>query len=80
MHTYAHVNRATADTKMNDESSRSHLVLMVRVCATHRHSGEQSVGRLVLIDLAGNVHAHTHTHTCMCECICVHTHTYAHIN
>eukprot|EP00904_Undaria_pinnatifida_P006728 jgi/Undpi1/3185/HiC_scaffold_15.g06559.m1 len=47
-------NRASACTNLNDHSSRSHLILSVRVDGVNRHTGATSAGRLHLIDLAGS--------------------------
>jgi kinesin family member C1 len=46
--------RSVASTKMNEKSSRSHSVFMLRVSATHLKSGQVRHGKLVLIDLAGS--------------------------
>ncbi|MGH0125601.1 UNVERIFIED_CONTAM: hypothetical protein FKN15_010367 [Acipenser sinensis] len=47
-------NRRVASTKMNISSSRSHLVLILRVDATDKVSGVKSHGTLTLCDLAGS--------------------------
>ncbi|CUG67665.1 kinesin heavy chain, putative [Bodo saltans] len=47
-------NRATASTKMNDVSSRSHCLLGLTIKSTHAHRGESKVGKLYLVDLAGS--------------------------
>lgn len=47
-------NRASAETKMNERSSRSHSVLTVSVDGVHRLTGEATHGCLHLIDLAGS--------------------------
>jgi hypothetical protein len=46
--------RATSSTKMNAESSRSHLICSIIVTLTNRRSGNQTVGKLTLVDLAGS--------------------------
>ena len=46
-------NRATASTNLNEDSSRSHMVLNVRVISGIP-SETQSVGNLFLVDLAGS--------------------------
>ena len=46
-------NRAVAETKMNERSSRSHSVLTIIVDGTNLASGERTHGCLHLIDLAG---------------------------
>jgi len=50
----AHPNRSVGATAMNAHSSRSHLVLQVRIEGTHPATGERSHGKLVLVDLAGS--------------------------
>ncbi|XP_035257261.1 kinesin-like protein KIN-14R isoform X2 [Anguilla anguilla] len=47
-------NRKIASTKMNIESSRSHLILTLRVDGTDTVSGATSRGTLTLCDLAGS--------------------------
>ncbi|KAK1166865.1 kinesin-like protein KIFC3 isoform X1 [Acipenser oxyrinchus oxyrinchus] len=47
-------NRRVASTKMNISSSRSHLVLILRVDGTDKVSGVKSHGTLTLCDLAGS--------------------------
>ncbi|KAK2187541.1 hypothetical protein NP493_162g04037 [Ridgeia piscesae] len=47
-------NRKTAATKMNSESSRSHLICMITVEGHDRTSGTTSTGTLTLCDLAGS--------------------------
>ncbi|KAJ8373737.1 hypothetical protein SKAU_G00043170 [Synaphobranchus kaupii] len=47
-------NRKIASTKMNIESSRSHLILTLRVEGTDTVSGVTSHGTLTLCDLAGS--------------------------
>ncbi|XP_041112251.1 kinesin-like protein KIFC3 [Polyodon spathula] len=47
-------NRRVASTKMNIASSRSHLVLILRVDGTDKVSGVKSHGTLTLCDLAGS--------------------------
>lgn len=39
---------------MNEQSSRSHALLLVSVTGTSNDSNEQTHGRLVLVDLAGS--------------------------
>jgi hypothetical protein len=46
--------RTTASTKMNAESSRSHLICSLVVQLTNRRTGTQSIGKLTLVDLAGS--------------------------
>lgn len=46
--------RTTASTKMNDESSRSHLICSLVVRLKNRRSGHESIGKLTLVDLAGS--------------------------
>ena len=47
-------HRATASTKMNSESSRSHLICCLVVKLTNRRSNQTSIGKLTLVDLAGS--------------------------
>eukprot|EP01086_Lenisia_limosa_P017936 TRINITY_DN9444_c0_g1_i1.p1 TRINITY_DN9444_c0_g1~~TRINITY_DN9444_c0_g1_i1.p1 ORF type:complete len:786 (-),score=211.99 TRINITY_DN9444_c0_g1_i1:65-2230(-) len=47
-------NRASASTNMNEHSSRSHLLLRVRVRSVSKISGLATTGKLTLIDLAGS--------------------------
>lgn len=47
-------NRTVASTKMNTNSSRSHLLLMLRVEGYDKVSKVTSHGRLTLVDLAGS--------------------------
>ena len=47
-------NRVTASTGLNDQSSRSHMVVTLTV-RTHQHKGgDHYVGKLSLVDLAGS--------------------------
>eukprot|EP00388_Colpodella_angusta_P000873 GDKJ01002970.1.p1 GENE.GDKJ01002970.1~~GDKJ01002970.1.p1 ORF type:complete len:1427 (-),score=472.62 GDKJ01002970.1:172-3924(-) len=46
--------RRTSLTQMNSESSRSHLVFSVVVNVKALETGERSIGKLTLIDLAGS--------------------------
>jgi hypothetical protein len=46
-------NRSTGSTNMNEQSSRSHMILSVHVKATQVSSGAVAYGKLHLIDLAG---------------------------
>mmetsp|Transcript_19109 Transcript_19109/g.35482 ORF Transcript_19109/g.35482 Transcript_19109/m.35482 type:complete len:1048 (+) Transcript_19109:45-3188(+) len=47
-------NRSTASNNVNEHSSRSHLVLSVKVSGTNRANGTVINGKLNLIDLAGS--------------------------
>jgi len=47
-------SRATASNNVNEHSSRSHLVLTLKVVATRRDTGLTTHGKLNLIDLAGS--------------------------
>ncbi|XP_013410211.1 kinesin-like protein KIN-14E [Lingula anatina] len=47
-------NRTTAATKMNSQSSRSHLILKLSVEGLNRKAGTHSSGSLMLCDLAGS--------------------------
>lgn len=46
--------RTTASTRMNEESSRSHLIFCLVIKLTNRRTNTQSVGKLTLVDLAGS--------------------------
>ncbi|XP_037610514.1 kinesin-like protein KIF22 [Sebastes umbrosus] len=51
----ASLNRTTASTKLNQRSSRSHAVLLLKVVRTQRAlPHRQQTGKLYLIDLAGS--------------------------
>ena len=47
-------NRATAATKMNQESSRSHSIFVITVAQKNVESGSAKSGQLFLVDLAGS--------------------------
>eukprot|EP00047_Mylnosiga_fluctuans_P024213 m.155935 g.155935 ORF g.155935 m.155935 type:complete len:166 (+) comp9799_c0_seq4:2675-3172(+) len=47
-------NRHVAATKMNSQSSRSHLLLQLTVSSYDHISKQTSVGKLTLVDLAGS--------------------------
>lgn len=47
-------NRAVAETKCNEHSSRSHSVFRLKLAGQNSLSGESSVGTLNLVDLAGS--------------------------
>merc|ERR1712023_267310 len=47
-------HRSVGSNNVNEHSSRSHLVLSVKVCGVNRKTGRQSNGKLNLIDLAGS--------------------------
>merc|ERR1719379_1802582 len=46
--------RSVAATAMNSESSRSHLILIIRVKTTNKQSGEALNGKILICDLAGS--------------------------
>ncbi|XP_066567848.1 putative LOC110439812 homolog [Amia ocellicauda] len=50
-------NRHIADTKMNSESSRSHLMIGVIIESTNVTNGSVTYGKLSLVDLAGSERA-----------------------
>ena len=58
-------NRAVAETKMNERSSRSHSVLTVIVDGISHITGQRTHGCLHLIDLAGQPCAMQHMQTAM---------------
>merc|ERR1711871_335281 len=47
-------NRHVSATKMNSESSRSHLITSISIEGRHRKSKAVTVGKLMLVDLAGS--------------------------
>jgi len=47
-------NRSTGATKMNDRSSRSHLVMGIHVTMTNQARGTKVMSKLSLVDLAGS--------------------------
>merc|ERR1719282_776644 len=47
-------NRAVAQTCMNTDSSRSHLVFIISIYSLNKETNEQLVGKIVLCDLAGS--------------------------
>ena len=47
-------NRSTGATKMNDKSSRSHLVMVVNVVMHNIVKATVSKSKLTLVDLAGS--------------------------
>lgn len=46
--------RSTACTKMNMESSRSHLIMIIVAKLTNKRTGAETNGKLTLVDLAGS--------------------------
>ncbi|XP_061765433.1 kinesin-like protein KIF22 [Nerophis ophidion] len=51
----ASLNRTTASTKLNERSSRSHAILLIKVVRTqHAPPHRQQTGKLYLVDLAGS--------------------------
>jgi len=48
------LNRSVAATGLNDQSSRSHMLVTLTVRTTDLHSNEHYVGKLSLVDLAGS--------------------------
>ncbi|CAL8303736.1 unnamed protein product [Lota lota] len=51
----ASLNRTTASTKLNQRSSRSHAILLIKVVRTQRsRPHRQQTGKLYLVDLAGS--------------------------
>ena len=47
-------SRTVHATKMNSESSRSHLVMGVTITTTNKRTGASTTGKLTLVDLAGS--------------------------
>ncbi|KAJ7984469.1 hypothetical protein DPEC_G00355150 [Dallia pectoralis] len=51
----ASLNRTTASTKLNQRSSRSHAILLIKVVRTQRAAQQRvQTGKLYLVDLAGS--------------------------
>merc|ERR1719159_2243570 len=46
--------RAVAATAMNSESSRSHLIMMIKITTVNKSTNEQAKGKILLCDLAGS--------------------------
>jgi hypothetical protein len=46
--------RTTASTKMNAESSRSHLITNITVSLTNKRTDHVTNGKMTLVDLAGS--------------------------
>lgn len=46
--------RSVAETMMNSESSRSHLVLLIKIVTVNRETKEQYQGKILICDLAGS--------------------------
>lgn len=47
-------NRAVAETKCNERSSRSHSVFRLKISGVNKHTQEACIGTLNLVDLAGS--------------------------
>ena len=47
------LNRQTASNNVNEHSSRSHLVIIVKIERESRKNGEKLLGVMQLVDLAG---------------------------
>eukprot|EP00929_Paragymnodinium_shiwhaense_P082183 TRINITY_DN4322_c0_g3_i2.p1 TRINITY_DN4322_c0_g3~~TRINITY_DN4322_c0_g3_i2.p1 ORF type:complete len:2117 (-),score=567.74 TRINITY_DN4322_c0_g3_i2:339-6689(-) len=47
-------NRKVRETKMNADSSRSHLLLVIRIRITDKASGRSHEGKVTIVDLAGS--------------------------
>ena len=54
---YGLEHRQTRATKMNDMSSRSHLVLSIIIDSTNKQTKVRTVGKLTFVDLAGSENA-----------------------
>lgn len=50
----AEKHRSVSSTKMNSDSSRSHLLLQLMVVGQNKISGQRTFGKLTLVDLAGS--------------------------
>lgn len=51
---YGQEHRMTRATKMNDSSSRSHLIFAIIIDATNKQTKMRTVGKLSFVDLAGS--------------------------
>jgi hypothetical protein len=49
-----HRQRTVAATAMNSSSSRSHLVLIIRIASVDRETHRRQIGKLLICDLAGS--------------------------
>jgi kinesin family protein C2/C3 len=49
-----HQHRSVGVTNLNEQSSRSHMLLTLTVLTTNLRTGEKHVGKLSLVDLAGS--------------------------
>lgn len=47
-------NRAIGQTNMNDQSSRSHMIMMIEINQTNTKENSAKKGKLFLVDLAGS--------------------------
>ena len=47
-------NRTTRETAANETSSRSHLILQIKIKMTHKKTCKITVGKLTFADLAGS--------------------------
>lgn len=47
-------SRTTASTKMNEDSSRSHLITSMVTKLVNKRTGQITSGKLTLVDLAGS--------------------------
>ena len=47
-------SRASSSTKMNADSSRSHMIATIVLSLTNKRTGKSSFGKLTLVDLAGS--------------------------
>merc|ERR1712226_357912 len=46
--------RSVAATAMNSESSRSHLMITLKISSTNKETGDQLQGKILMCDLAGS--------------------------
>ncbi|NXP45392.1 KIFC3 protein, partial [Heliornis fulica] len=51
---FGHVNRVTECTNLNEQSSRSHALLIITVCGLEHSTKLRTTGKLNLVDLAGS--------------------------
>merc|ERR1719335_1204436 len=50
----ANSHRKTLATSMNDQSSRSHLIIIIKIMSVNKETKEQLQGKIMMCDLAGS--------------------------
>eukprot|EP00930_Biecheleria_cincta_P098023 TRINITY_DN8970_c0_g1_i1.p1 TRINITY_DN8970_c0_g1~~TRINITY_DN8970_c0_g1_i1.p1 ORF type:complete len:523 (-),score=110.74 TRINITY_DN8970_c0_g1_i1:35-1603(-) len=46
--------RIVAETAMNTDSSRSHLIIIIKICSVHKETKKQLQGKIIICDMAGS--------------------------